>query len=214
MAGADAAEARRRYDRLAGSYDRQLAPLRMIQERLRRNAIAGLGLRSGDTVLDIGCGTGASFAELVAAVGPSGRVIGVDQSGGMLAQARRRIDAYGWANVELIESPVQDAPLPAGVDGALLFFTHDLLRTPAALDNLIRAVRPGGHVVTAGARRPPVWVLPLALPVLMLMRRYVTTSEGLDRPWDQLATRLDHVEVRLRALGVVYQAAGTNPAQA
>src|SRR5437763_8910191 len=211
MTGPDPVEARRRYDRYAATYDRQLAPLRAVQGRIRRATVARLEVRPGDTVLDVGCGTGASFPALVAAVGPAGRVVGVDQSDGMLEQARRRVEQAGWPNVELIRAPVQEASLPAG-DRALLFFTHDLLRTPAALDNVVGALRSGGRVATAGARRPPAWLLPLALPVLALMRRYVTTTEGLDRPWDLLAERLADLEVDLRSLGTIYVAVGSTPA--
>ena len=210
MAGPNPAESRRRYDRYAAAYDRQLAPLRFAHERIRGDAIGRLRLRPGDRVIDAGCGTGASFPGLVAVVGPNGRVIGVDQSGGMLAQARRRIARVGWDNVELIHAPVQQAKLPSGVDAALFFFTHDLLRTPAALDNVVDAVRSGGRIAAAGVRRPPVWVLlPVALPALAVMRRYATTTEGLQQPWNLLADRVHDTNVELRILRTIYLAAGT-----
>jgi len=209
MAGPNPAKARRSYDRYAATYDRQLALLRFVQERIRRDTIVRLELRPGDTALDVGCGTGASFAGLVSAVGSDGRVIGVDLSGGMLAEARQRIELAGWDNVELIHAPVQHAKLPSGVDAALFFFTHDLLRTPPALDNVVGAVRPGGRIATAGARRPARRALPVALPILGLMRRYVTTSEGLHQPWDLLADRLRDTEVELRIYGIIYMATGT-----
>jgi len=213
MPGPNPAEARRRYDRYAATYDRQLAPLRIIQERVRRDTIHRLGLRPGDRVIDIGCGTGASFAGLVEAVGPDGRVIGVDQSAGMLAEARRRTKRAGWDNVALIHASVQQAKLPSGVDAALLFFTHDLLRTPPALDKVVGAVRPGGLIATAGVRRPPGWVLSAALPLLALMHRYVTTTEGLHEPWDLLADRLRDTDVELHVLGIIYVASGTRPGE-
>ena len=210
-AGPDAARARDRYNTFATSYDRQLGPLRRIQLGLRRDAVAQLGLPPGATVLDVGCGTGASFAHLVSAVGPTGRVIGVDVSERMLGQARRRAQEAGWANVQVIHSPAQDATLP-GADAALLFFTHDLLRTPAALDAVVAAVRPGGRVVTAGARQPGLPLVAIALPVLLGMRRrYVTTSDGLRKPWDLLTDRLEESVVDTRVGGMCYLAKGTRP---
>ncbi|MEN8161839.1 MAG: methyltransferase domain-containing protein, partial [Myxococcota bacterium] len=185
--GPDRAESRRRYDRIAAEYDRdagqQSGRFARVVEGARKRAVAALELRAGQTVLDVGCGTGASFARLVAAVGPTGRVVGVDQSPGMLELASKRIAAEGWANVALVEAPVEEAALPAA-DAALFFFTHDLLRTPAAFDNVLTAVRPGGRVVAAGLQRPASWLGRLLVPVRRAMRRYVTTDEGLDRPWD------------------------------
>jgi hypothetical protein len=56
-----------------------------------------------------------------------------------------------------------------------------------------------------------VWVLPAALPLLALMRRYVTTTDGLHEPWDMLAERLRDMDVELQVLGIIYVATGTRP---
>ncbi len=216
MSGApDRAEARRRYDRMAAGYDCQLGlrsrRLARIVEGVRRRAVVALRLEPGQTVIDVGCGTGDSFPRLLAAVGRSGRVVGVDQSEGMLRVATQRIADEGWTNVELIEAPVQEARLP-DADAALFFFTHDLLRTPAALDAVAKAVRPGGRIVAAGMQRPSHRLLRLVLPTRRIMRRYVTTEEGLDRPWDLLANRLEDVSSEGLALGALYVVAGHRPA--
>jgi SAM-dependent methyltransferase len=55
--------------------------------------------RAGERVVDIGCGCGASTLEFARAVGPSGRVAGLDISGPMLAEAERRTSAAGIGNV-------------------------------------------------------------------------------------------------------------------
>ena len=213
--GPDRVESRRRYDRMAVEYDRQLgqqsSPLGRYLESVRKRAVAALQLKPGQTVIDVGCGTGASFARLVAAVGRDGRVIGVDQSGGMLEVATKRIADERWTNVELIEAPGQEAKLP-DVDAAIFFFTHDLLRTPAALDNVRAAVRPGGRVVTAGMKRPSLWLTPVTLPAWLVMRRYITTNEGLAKPWNLLANRLDDVRFESLLLGAIYIVAGRRPA--
>ena len=56
--------------------------------------------RAGERVVDIGCGCGAPTLEFARAVGPSGRVVGLDISGPMLAEAERRASAAGIANVD------------------------------------------------------------------------------------------------------------------
>src|SRR5215213_4573356 len=101
----------RRYDRIARTYS-VLEPLYLIFPPARRRAVAALGLKPGDTVLEIGAGTGRNFPYLVEAVGPSGTIIGVDASPGMLAKARKLIERHGWSNVELLQ---QDAT-QLGVD--------------------------------------------------------------------------------------------------
>ena len=85
-----------RYDRLARFYS-TLEPLYLIFPPARRRAVSALGLKAGDTVLEIGAGTGRNFPYLVEAVGPSGTVIGVDASQGMLAEARKLIERRGWS---------------------------------------------------------------------------------------------------------------------
>jgi len=209
--GPDPHEARRRYDGMADEYDRRLgfqsSRLGRYQEGIRKRAVAALQLQPGQTVLDVGCGTGASFARLVAAVGSAGRVVGVDQSAGMLEVATKRIVDHGWTNVELVEARVEEAR-PPDADAAFFFFTHDLMRTPAALDNVTAAVRSGGRVVAAGAKRPSLWLAPIALVAQVVMRRYVTTNDGIAKPWDLLADRLEDVTSESLLLGAIYVVAG------
>jgi ubiquinone/menaquinone biosynthesis C-methylase UbiE len=72
MSGPDAQRARAKYRRLAGGYDRRIVPT----APLRRRAIERLGLASGDTVVDVACGTGVNFPLIEERIGPSGRLIG------------------------------------------------------------------------------------------------------------------------------------------
>jgi SAM-dependent methyltransferase len=201
--------AREHYDRLAATYDRRLRLLRGAQEAVRRSAIERLRLRPGDVVLDIGCGTGASFALLEDAIGADERVIGVELSPGMLSLARRRVECAGWRNVTLVQAAAEEAVVPGLADAALLFFTHDVMRSRAALDNMLRAVRPGGRVVAAGGRLASWWLLPVNVAGLLLVRRYVTTFAGASRPWSPLAGCVADLEVESFDLGLVYIAAGS-----
>ena len=96
----------RNYDRLAPVYD--LADRWLIQpfvgmQDLRGATVDALELARGDTVLDIGCGTGLNLPLLVATVGPEGRVVALDYSDGMLRRARTRVRRHGWRNVELVQ---------------------------------------------------------------------------------------------------------------
>ncbi len=61
----------------------------------RRQAIQALQLRPGDTVVDIGCGTGLNFPHLEHVIGPGGRIIGVDLTDAMLEEAKLRVEKHG-----------------------------------------------------------------------------------------------------------------------
>jgi ubiquinone/menaquinone biosynthesis C-methylase UbiE len=203
--GPDPVEASRRYAELAATYERRVR----LTNRWRPGVVRHLRLRSGDHVLDVGCGTGANLPHLVAAVGATGHVTGVDLSGAMAAHARTRAATNGWDNVDIVVGDAATAPLPADVDGALFFLVHDLVRSQAVIDRVVAACRPGAGVVAFGPKWAPRWGWPLNAFVRRGIRPYVTTFEGLDIPWDRLQRRLNQFSVRPLALGTLYLAEGT-----
>ncbi|MEW5926057.1 MAG: methyltransferase domain-containing protein [Gemmatimonadota bacterium] len=106
-------EVRRLYRRTAAFYDAAVWLYRVAGTgRHRPHAVAALQLRPGDTVVDMGCGTGLNLHLLRAAVGPGGRVVGVDLTDAMLERARRRIERAGWDNVEVVEADLAGTPSP------------------------------------------------------------------------------------------------------
>lgn len=206
----DPAEARRRYADLAASYDRRLD--QRLVKRMRITAVRRLELRLGNHVLDIGCGTGANFPLLVRAVGPEGQITGVELSDDMAAVARARVREAGWNNVDIVVSDAATAPLPLHADGALFFLTHDLVRSPAAVERVVSACRPGARVVAFGPKAAPRWNWPLNAAIRQIAKPYVTTFEGFDRPWGHLQGRLDDFTVRNLPLGGAYLGHGRVPA--
>lgn len=178
---------------------------------LRRRTIARLALRPGDVVLDAGCGTGLSFALLLDAVGAPGRVIGVESSPEMLALARARTATAGWKNVHLTEGRMEDAVLPLSVDAVLFNYTHDVLRSPTALANIFRQVKPGARVAAAGIKHPPRWLDPLRLYRRFKSRGCYVRQEGLDAPWDLLAREVPDLQLESTLFGTGYIAWGRAP---
>jgi ubiquinone/menaquinone biosynthesis C-methylase UbiE len=205
VTGPDRQRAIEQYRHRARGYDR-LAPL---THRLRRRAVQRLGLRAGQTVIDVACGTGLTFALIEDQIGPDGRLIGIDLSPEMLSQARERVAAKGWGNVTLIESAIEDAAIPEVADAAVFVLTHDVMRSPEALGNVLAHVRPGGRIATAGGKRALTWALPASVYLRYAMRRYTTTMEGFDRPWRILETLLPDLRVEPLLLGGAYVAWGT-----
>src|SRR6202044_2485796 len=95
------------YRKKARHYDvtSRLYPAPGYPQRVqRRRAVQALGLRPGDTVIDMACGTGLNFPLLQRAVGPGGRIVGVDLTDAMLARAQNRIQSNGWSNFSLVQA--------------------------------------------------------------------------------------------------------------
>src|SRR5437762_14045033 len=86
-------------------------------QRLR--AVQALGLRAGDSVIDIACGTGLNFPLIEEVIGPDGRIVGVDLTDAMLAQAQDRIDTNGWSNISLVQTDAADFDFPIEIDAIL-----------------------------------------------------------------------------------------------
>jgi ubiquinone/menaquinone biosynthesis C-methylase UbiE len=163
--------------------------------RFRQECVGKLALKSGETVLDVGCGTGLSFADLQNGVGPEGGIIGIEQSPEQLAGARVLIEKSGWRNVTLINSPVEDAQIPAVADAALFSFTHDIMRTPVAVGNVVKSLKPGGRIVAMGGKWAPWWALAANWRSWRRVRKFITTFEGYGRPWSHLEGLVSSIEV-------------------
>jgi ubiquinone/menaquinone biosynthesis C-methylase UbiE len=200
----DVGRALGQYRRRAQGYDRRTRRA----DPYRRSAVERLLLHGGETVLDIACGTGVNFPLLEKFVGPRGRIVGVDVSPEMLGQAEERARRAGWRNVTLIEDHAERAELPAEADAALFSLTHDVLQSPAAVENVVRALRPRGRVASFGAKWAPRWRVPVNAYVWFIARKYVTTFAGFDRPWRQLERFVPGLQVEEGGFGGIYVAWG------
>jgi SAM-dependent methyltransferase len=211
LAGTGAPDRQRsleRYGAMAAKYHQRTAS----GDGYRRQAVARLAPRPGEVILDVGCGTGLNFKAIQDAIGPGGRLIGIELNPRMLDVARARIDRHGWTNVELLEADVAEARIPATPDGTLLCAVHDVMRSPAALANVLDHLREGARIVAGGPKWAPLrrsGGLSVNFSTWKMNRECVTTFEGFARPWSHLQHLVDDLVVDEVFHGGGYIAAGT-----
>jgi len=140
--------------------DGQIAPFgQAVMDRLE--------IAVGASVLDVGCGCGATAVELARRVGPAGRVVGLDISRVMLERARERAREAGRQNVQFLDADAQTHAFePASADAVFSRFGVMFFADPVqAFRNLRRALVPGGRlgfVCWQALQRNPWMLVPLA----------------------------------------------------
>jgi len=175
---------------------------------LRRRTIDLLRLQPGDVVLDVGAGTGLSYAWLRDGVGPTGRVLAFEQSPEMFEQARQRVEREGWRNVWHVCASAEGMALPQPADAVLFNYTHDILRAPQAVANLVRQLKPGARIAIAGMKFFPWWTGPLNLLPWLKNRPYNARPADLWHPWDRIEAHCDGFERWSTQFGMGYIARG------
>jgi len=191
-------QADRRRDRLIETY-RKKAKHYDITSRLypvpgyphpaqRLLTVQALGLRAGDSVIDIACGTGLNFRLIEQVIGPGGRIIGVDLTDAMLARAQDRIEANGWSNISLVQADAGEFDFPTQVDAILS--TYALTQVPKCAEVIARgaaALSGGGRWAVLDVKVPgntPGWLAQLGTA---LVRPFASIDEWImHRPWEAI----------------------------
>lgn len=196
----------RRYDLSANLY--YLIGFR--EQAYRRMAVEALALARGDTVVEIGCGTGLNFALLEDRIGPEGRLIGVDPSPEMLAQARKRVERRGWSNVELLQCRGAAYEFPRTVDGILSTFALTLEpEYERVIGQGAAALTPGRRWVVLDLKLPTTLLRHLAPLFVLLVRPFAVSMDLAKRhPWEAMEGLLSNVSVREVYFGFAYIATG------
>jgi ubiquinone/menaquinone biosynthesis C-methylase UbiE len=185
------------------------------QRAHRLRAVQALGLQAGDCVVDIACGTGLNFSLIEQAIGPEGRIVGVDLTDAMLAQAQRRIETNRWGNVSLVHADATEFHFPAEVDAILS--TYALSHVPESGDVIAHGaagLSSGGRWVVLDLKVPdnaPRWLAQLGIA---LGRPFGSIDEWVGRrPWEvvraAMQDQLDDVSWTELCFGTAFLAAGS-----
>jgi ubiquinone/menaquinone biosynthesis C-methylase UbiE len=193
-----------RYNRVApwyrfGEWTILLAP------GFRRRAVARLGLKPGDRVMEVGCGTGRNLLLLREAVGRQGEVIGVDASDGMLAEARKTISRHRWRNVRLIHEDARKLRLnEPQLDVEYFSLSYSVLpeREPV-LDRAWEALLPGGRLVIMDAGLPNNMLGRILGPPAEAVAT-IFPGDPYSAPWEDLTRLSGSVRTERFQLGLYF----------
>jgi ubiquinone/menaquinone biosynthesis C-methylase UbiE len=134
------------YNRVAARYD-AVGPA--VFARFGERTVAVAGIRVGDRVLDVAAGRGANLFPAAAAVGETGRVVGIDLAEAMVEETARVIEERGLTNAAMLRMDAEDLTFADASFDALLcsfayfFFPH----LDRALGHFFRVLRPGGTLL-------------------------------------------------------------------
>jgi ubiquinone/menaquinone biosynthesis C-methylase UbiE len=203
----------RLYQKRAENYDISANLYYLIGIRefaYRKKAVDALKLECGDTVVEIGCGTGLNFRLLRERVGSEGKIIGVDLTAEMLSAANKRIERQNWSNIELVQSDAAAYEFPDRTDGVISTFAITLI---PEYDKIIKkgatALSPGKRLVILDFKMPDSWPMWLIKFFVTITRPFGVTLDLADRhPWESIEQCLDLAEFYTKYFGGIYITAG------
>lgn len=202
------------YRKRAPAYNNSVKLFNLIGWRVnyyRTKAVDALNLKLGDTVVDLCCGTGLNFPHLQNAIGPEGKIIGVDLSADMLKVAENQVKYKGWENVALVNGDAAQYQFPKNTNGIITSYAitmipeYDSIITKGA-DSLTK----GGRFVILDFKKPDGWSEWFSkLMLTLFIKPYGGTFELKDRhAWESLEKHLRLTEFKEFYFGSTYIALG------
>ena len=203
------------YRKRAANYDFSANLYYLIgfrEESYRKSAVSALHLRPGETVVEIGCGTGINFKYLQEGVSNTGRIIGVDLTDAMLEKATARVKRRGWKNVEIVQSDAAAYRFPDEVHGVISTFALTLVpEYESVIERASRALSPGRRLVILDLKKPAKWPLWLVRSAVFITKPFGVSLDIADRkPWEKMKGYFSKVTVKDIYGGFAFIAVGEN----
>ena len=209
-------EIQAKYQQQSKNYDFSVKLYRLLGLRIeayRSHVINLLNLQRGDCVVELGCGTGLNFPLLIEKIGPEGRLIGVDITLGMLAEARKRVESFGWKNVELVQLDIAMYNFPEDVNGVLSMGVFGYV---PEYDHVIKkasyALVPNGSLVIFDLKEPKHWPSWLFKLFIRICRPFgVTLDYVRSESWKSVERFFQNTSLEERYGGLIYISSGMAP---
>ncbi|MFO7962668.1 MAG: class I SAM-dependent methyltransferase [Desulfobacterales bacterium] len=201
------------YRKRAGNYDVTANLYYLLgfrEQTYRKMAVDELRLDRGQTVVEIGCGTGLNFSLLEGKIGSNGKIIGIDLTKEMLEQARKRTIKEDLDNIDLVHTDAAEYEFPQGVNGIISTFAISLV---PQYDTVIQkgsdVLVAGGRFVVLDLKKPGKWPMWLVKAGAAVTRPFGVTLDITDRhPWESINKYFKNFNYKELYGGFAYIASG------
>lgn len=182
----------------------------------RKKAVKKLDLKEGDTVVEIGCGTGLNFSLIQNIIGENGKIIGVDITEDMLNVAQQKIIENNWKNVELINADASEFVPSEKVDGIITSFAVSLSpNLETILQKYFNILKPNSKFVILDLKLPDNFWGKFKFLFMPVVKPFGVTDYHIkQKPWETIIRffnkNLYNVNKEELFAGFSYIISGTN----
>jgi ubiquinone/menaquinone biosynthesis C-methylase UbiE len=175
------------YDKSHARYDFIVNLFQLGRDTLHRlKALKLAGLKQGDTVLDICCGSGLSFAAIQKVIGPAGKIIAVDANQHMLNLARQRAIKHSWENIQFMQADIAKLETAVPVDFALFALCwYDRHACTEWVKHISQLLNPSGKLCFIDYKLPENGLRFIVTPLIGILVKWLGEAYGLEElKWD------------------------------
>jgi len=174
-------------------------------EKYRKKTVEYLELSENDTIVEIGCGTGLNFPILLNKIGKDGKIIGLDISVDMLAEAKKKIKIFNWNNVSVHEQNAMEFDYK-NVSGVVSTLAFTLIPEYEELIIKISKELPKNKKFVIMdlklSKNLPFWMMKL---LVVFARPFgVTLDLANKKPYESMQKHFDNIKMKEYFFGILY----------